>query len=92
MPGPPAAQAPRASGRLRDFDFELPPALIAQHPTPRCSAARLLDGSGATPVDRGFDALPSLLAPADLLVFNDTKVVKARLFGAESQRRTAGAC
>jgi len=64
-----------------DFDFDLPPELIAQHPAAERSAARLLDGSGMPPVDRVFRDLPGLLAPGDLLVFNDTQVVKARLFG-----------
>jgi S-adenosylmethionine:tRNA ribosyltransferase-isomerase len=64
-----------------DFDFALPPELIAQHPAPERSASRLLDGSGAAPVNRVFRELPGLLAPGDLLVFNDTQVVKARLFG-----------
>src|SRR5262249_14917330 len=66
---------------LSDFDFALPPELIAQHPAPERSASRLLDGTGAQPVDRIFRELPSLLAPGDLLVFNDTQVIKARLFG-----------
>lgn len=66
---------------LGDFDFALPPELIAQHPADERSASRLLDGTGAAPVDRVFRELPALLAPGDLLVFNDTKVVKARLYG-----------
>jgi S-adenosylmethionine:tRNA ribosyltransferase-isomerase len=66
---------------LGDFDFALPPDLIAQHPATQRSASRLLDGTGAVPVDRTFRDLPSLLQPGDLLVFNDTQVVKARLFG-----------
>jgi S-adenosylmethionine:tRNA ribosyltransferase-isomerase len=66
---------------LADFDFDLPPELIAQHPAPERSAARLLDGTGPGPVDRVFRDLPGLLAPGDLLVFNDTRVIKARLFG-----------
>ena len=66
---------------LRDFDFALPPDLIAQHPAAQRSGSRLLDGTGASPVDRIFRELPALLAPGDLLVFNDTRVVKARLFG-----------
>jgi S-adenosylmethionine:tRNA ribosyltransferase-isomerase len=66
---------------LGDFDFALPPELIAQHPAAERSASRLLDGTGPTPVDRVFRDLPSLLQPGDLLVFNDTQVVKARLFG-----------
>lgn len=64
-----------------DFDFELPAELIAQHPAAERSASRLLDGTGSVPVDRVFRDLPALLAPGDLLVFNDTRVIKARLFG-----------
>jgi S-adenosylmethionine:tRNA ribosyltransferase-isomerase len=66
---------------LGDFDFALPPELIAQHPAAERSASRLLDGTGAQPVDRIFRDLPGLLEPGDLMVFNDTQVVKARLFG-----------
>jgi S-adenosylmethionine:tRNA ribosyltransferase-isomerase len=69
---------------LADFDFSLPPELIAQHPAPERSASRLLDGRGATPVDRLFRELPALLAPGDLLVFNDTRVIKARLYGVKA--------
>ena len=64
-----------------DFDFSLPPELIAQHPASERSASRLLDGRGATPVDCGFRDLPALLSPGDLMVFNDTRVIKARLYG-----------
>ncbi|MCW5653934.1 tRNA preQ1(34) S-adenosylmethionine ribosyltransferase-isomerase QueA [Hydrogenophaga sp.] len=67
--------------RAADFDFHLPPELIAQHPAPERSASRLLDGAGDAPVDRVFRDLPALLREGDLLVFNDTQVVKARLFG-----------
>ena len=67
--------------QLSDFDFDLPEPLIAQHPTPTRSGSRLLDGRAPAPVDRVFHALPALLAPGDLLVFNDTRVVKARVFG-----------
>ena len=66
---------------LSDFDFTLPPELIAQHPAAQRSASRLLDGRGDTAADRNFSDLPDLLQSGDLLVFNDTKVVKARLFG-----------
>jgi S-adenosylmethionine:tRNA ribosyltransferase-isomerase len=66
---------------LGDFDFALPPELIAQHPAAQRSASRLLDGRGAQAVDRVFRELASLLDPGDLLVFNDTRVIKARLFG-----------
>jgi S-adenosylmethionine:tRNA ribosyltransferase-isomerase len=70
--------------RLADFDFELPPELIAQHPAPERSASRLLDGTRTPPVDRIFRELPSLLNAGDLLVFNDTRVIKARLLGAKA--------
>lgn len=76
----PHATPPRAF-TLSDFDFELPEDLIAQHPAAERSASRLLDGTAATPVDRIFRDLPGLLSPGDLLVFNDTQVIKARLFG-----------
>ena len=69
---------------LADFDFTLPAELIAQHPAAERSASRLLDGRGETPVDRVFRDLPALLNPGDLLVFNDTKVIKARLLGAKA--------
>ena len=64
-----------------DFDFALPPELIAQHPAPERSGSRLLDGSGNALIDRVFRDLPTLLRAGDLLIFNDTQVVKARLFG-----------
>ncbi len=66
---------------LSDFDFELPESLIAQHPAAERTGSRLLDGTAATPVDRSFKDLPSLLKAGDLMVFNDTKVINARLFG-----------
>ena len=69
---------------LSDFDFTLPPELIAQHPAAARSASRLLDGRAATPVDRVFTELPALLEPGDLLVVNDTRVIKARLLGAKA--------
>ena len=76
-------QNPEAKPDLRvaDFDFTLPPELIAQHPAAERSASRLLDGRGRLPVDRQFRELPSLLEPGDLLVCNDTRVIKARLYG-----------
>ena len=67
-----------------DFDFALPPELIAQQPAAERSGSRLLDGRGAAPMDRAFRELPALLAPGDLLVFNDTRVIKARLLGAKT--------
>ena len=81
MTAPTAPAAPAQAYTAADFDFELPAELIAQHPTPERSASRLLDGRTAPPADRVFRELPSLLEPGDLLVFNDTRVIKARLFG-----------
>jgi S-adenosylmethionine:tRNA ribosyltransferase-isomerase len=69
---------------VSDFDFELPPELIAQHPAPERSASRLLDGRTWPPSDRIFRELPPLLNAGDLLVFNDTRVIKARLFGTKA--------
>ena len=73
-----------SSFRLSDFDFDLPPELIAQHPAPERSGSRLLDGRIAPPADRIFRELPGLLKAGDLLIFNDTQVIKARLFGQKS--------
>ncbi|AXA84414.1 tRNA preQ1(34) S-adenosylmethionine ribosyltransferase-isomerase QueA [Lysobacter oculi] len=66
-----------------DFHFDLPPALIAQAPLPERSASRLLlVPPGDAPFeDRGIRDLPDLLREGDLLVFNDTRVIPARLFG-----------
>jgi S-adenosylmethionine:tRNA ribosyltransferase-isomerase len=66
-----------------DFDFDLPPELIAQAPLPERSASRLLllDVPARTWQDRRFRELPALLQPGDLLVFNDTRVLPARLYG-----------
>jgi S-adenosylmethionine:tRNA ribosyltransferase-isomerase len=69
-----------------DFDFELPPELIAQAPLAERSASRLLllDASAPTLQDRMFRELPQMLQPGDLLVFNDTRVLPARLYGHKS--------
>ncbi len=66
-----------------DFHFELPPELIAQQPLARRSASRLLelDAAADTLTDRAFGELAERLHPGDLLVFNDTRVLPARLFG-----------
>lgn len=68
--------------RRDEFRYELPPELIAQRPLAARSASRLLalDGADGTIRDLEFTALPALLRPGDLLVFNDTRVVNARLF------------
>jgi len=73
---------------LSDYDFHLPPELVAQHPAAERSASRLLDARQWPPVDRVFRDLSNLLQPQDLLVFNDTRVIKARLFG---HKTTGGA-
>jgi len=70
--------------RLSDFDFDLPPELIAQHPGAARSASRLLHVRRERLDDLHFDALPTLLEPGDLLVFNDTRVLRARLHGTKA--------
>jgi S-adenosylmethionine:tRNA ribosyltransferase-isomerase len=64
--------------QISDFDYALPAELIAQYPTSERRASRLLDVSDSL-VDRRFSELASLLKPNDLLVFNDTRVIRARL-------------
>ncbi|MEP7329214.1 MAG: tRNA preQ1(34) S-adenosylmethionine ribosyltransferase-isomerase QueA [Betaproteobacteria bacterium] len=64
---------------LADFDYALPPELIAQTPPAERSGSRLLDVGADTDVDRQFIDLPSLLQPGDLVVGNDTRVIKARV-------------
>jgi S-adenosylmethionine:tRNA ribosyltransferase-isomerase len=64
-----------------DFDFPLPPELIAQHPAPQRAGSRLLRVDGGALCDRRFADLPELVEAGDLLVFNDTRVIKARLLG-----------
>ncbi len=67
---------------LADYDYVLPVELIAQHPAPERTGSRLLhvDADSKT-IDRQFSGLIDLLNPNDLLVFNNTRVIKARLFG-----------
>lgn len=73
-----------------DFDFTLPPELIAQAPLAERSASRLLlvDCAAQSREDRLFTELPQFLRPGDLLVFNDTRVLPARLYG---RKDTGGA-
>jgi len=66
---------------IDEFDYELPSGLIAQDPGAERSGSRLLCVGAASIADRRFSELPQLLAPGDLLVFNDTRVIKARLAG-----------
>jgi S-adenosylmethionine:tRNA ribosyltransferase-isomerase len=71
--------------KLSEFDYELPDALIARHPTERRTDSRLLvvapEGGLA---DRGITDLPGLLRAGDLLVLNDTRVMRARLLGSKT--------
>lgn len=73
--------------QLTDFHFDLPENLIAQVPLAQRSASRLLVQSGADLDHRQVTDLPNLLKSGDHLVFNDTRVIPARLFG---QKRTGG--
>ncbi|GIX17103.1 MAG: S-adenosylmethionine:tRNA ribosyltransferase-isomerase [Rhodothalassiaceae bacterium] len=67
--------------RLEDFAYDLPEDRIALHPArPRDAARLLVVRPGRPPEDRGVRDLPALLAPGDLVVFNDTRVIPARLF------------
>ena len=68
---------------VSEFDYELPAALIAQHPVPQRSASRLLrlDAASGALQDLKFTDLPDLVGPDDVLVLNDTRVIKARLAG-----------
>jgi S-adenosylmethionine:tRNA ribosyltransferase-isomerase len=68
---------------LDDFDFDLPPELIAQHPLPERTASRLLHVAGDALRDLAFTDIERLLVPGDLLVCNDTRVLKARLLGSK---------
>ncbi|MCC7484262.1 MAG: tRNA preQ1(34) S-adenosylmethionine ribosyltransferase-isomerase QueA [Burkholderiales bacterium] len=75
--------------RRDDFDFDLPQELIAQFPPGERGASRLLclDGPSGAIEDRRFADLPALVAPGDLVVLNDTRVIKARLAG---RKRSGG--
>ena len=74
---------------LTDFDYDLPPELIAQHPAARRDEARLLvlDRASGALAHRQFRDLADYLEPGDLLVLNDTQVIPARLLG---HRATGG--
>uniref|UniRef100_UPI002593443A S-adenosylmethionine:tRNA ribosyltransferase-isomerase n=1 Tax=uncultured Marinobacter sp. TaxID=187379 RepID=UPI002593443A len=70
--------------RVDDFDFDLPEALIARHPPERRRDARLLALTVDDLKHQRFPDLAGHLRPGDLLVFNDTRVIPARLFGHKS--------
>jgi len=69
--------------RTDEFDFVLPERLIAQYPPERRGASRLLYAYGGVLEDRVFSDLTGLVGPGDVLVLNDTRVIKARLFGSK---------
>lgn len=71
----------QATYSLSDFDFNLPAELIAQTPLPQRTASRLLHVDGDTLIDRSFADIADQFTAGDLLVFNDTRVLKARFFG-----------
>ena len=73
--------------QLSDFDYALPEELIARFPTPERRGSRLLEVDPDAIVDRRFAELPLVLRPGDLLVFNDTRVIPARLF---AEKTTGG--
>jgi S-adenosylmethionine:tRNA ribosyltransferase-isomerase len=77
--------------RTADYDFDLPPALVAQAPLPRRDASRLMvvDRRAGTVAHRTFADLPALLAPGDALVLNTTRVFRARLLGRRDSGRPA---
>src|SRR6185295_8940732 len=68
---------------VSEFDYDLPPELIAQHPAPQRTGSRLLhlDATSGALRDLAFTDLPGLLDARDVVVLNDTRVVKARLAG-----------
>ena len=73
---------------ISDFDFELPEKLIAQHPPEVRGSSRLLVALPTLPIeDKHFGDLPDYVAPGDVLVFNNTKVMKRTPVRPKSQRR-----
>ena len=83
------ASQPLTGLRVDDFDFELPEELIAQQPSEQRGQSRMLvmDRASGTLRDANFSDLPSLLAPGDLLVLNDSRVIPARLYARRTLRR-----
>ncbi|HRT05460.1 MAG TPA: S-adenosylmethionine:tRNA ribosyltransferase-isomerase, partial [Kiritimatiellia bacterium] len=78
--------------KVADFDYELPPELIAQEPAERRDGARMLvlDRAKQTWEHRRFADLPEYLRAGDLLVANDTRVIPARVFGRKAREGTGG--
>ncbi len=85
MPNPSAAQP--ADLQLADFDYELPPDRIANHPPDQRTQSRLLRLAGGMLSDHRIGELPDFVDPGDVMVFNDTRVIKARLYG---EKETGG--
>ncbi len=83
MPDAPPPDAPPPGQRTADYDFELPPALVAQTPLARRDASRLMvvDRAAGTLAHRTFADLPSLMRAGDVLALNTTRVFRARLLG-----------
>jgi S-adenosylmethionine:tRNA ribosyltransferase-isomerase len=79
-----SARTPENVDSLADFDYALPEELIAQTPATQRSASRLLHVARDRLSDLAFVDLPSLIAPGDLMVFNDTRVLRARVHGRRS--------
>src|SRR5258706_5812139 len=77
---------------VSEFDYALPAELIAQHPAPQRTASRLLhlDARGGLK-DLVFEELPALVDARDTVVLNDTRVIKARLFGRKPSGGQGGA-
>ena len=75
--------------RVDLFDFDLPPDRIAQRPAQPRDSARLLSVTPSALADHVVSELPSLLQPGDLLVFNDTRVIPARLTGQRGEARVS---
>ena len=73
--------------QLSDFNYDLPPELIAQHPLANRSDSRLLEVAADGLQDRAFIDISQIAKPDDLFIFNDTKVIPARLYG---QKETGG--
>lgn len=76
--------------KLSDFDFDLPPDLIATRPVRPRTAARLLLAENGAITDRHVSDLPAILRPGDLLVLNDTRVIPARLSGTRARQSAQG--
>jgi S-adenosylmethionine:tRNA ribosyltransferase-isomerase len=89
MSGPPEGDEAGTALRIADFDYDLPPELIAQQPPAERGQSRMLVMNRATGAlrDSNFAEFPSLLHPGDLLVLNDSRVIPARLYARRTMVR-----